>query len=223
MKNMKNRGQGAMEYLMTYGWAILVVMVVGVAMWRLGVFNIGTSTPPTANGFEMVKPVLATCEVKHAAWLCNPPWNNNWCYNGFTCQFFNLEGGAIILTNMDMRINDQTCNYEIIDTNPSYTQPSSSYLYKSCVGGCPATVLPTCQAGNPSSCATTQQLRIPRDSQFTANIIGFDPATGGGVGPCVNIIPGAAYNVKISITYQVNLAGIITTKTSTGVIRLTGT
>jgi hypothetical protein len=54
-----NRGQGAMEYLMTYGWAILVVMMVGVAMWQLGVFNMGTSTVSTT-GFTKIKPLVAT-------------------------------------------------------------------------------------------------------------------------------------------------------------------
>ena len=38
------RGQGAMEYLMTYGWAILVVMIVGIVMWQLGIFNMGGTT-----------------------------------------------------------------------------------------------------------------------------------------------------------------------------------
>ncbi len=54
----KNKGQGAMEYLMTYGWAILVVMVVGIAMWRLGIFNMGGTTV-TFTGFAKIKPQLA--------------------------------------------------------------------------------------------------------------------------------------------------------------------
>jgi len=52
------KGQGAMEYLMTYGWAILVVMVVGIAMWQLGIFNMGGTTV-TATGFAKIKPQLA--------------------------------------------------------------------------------------------------------------------------------------------------------------------
>ncbi|MFH1788404.1 MAG: hypothetical protein ABH834_03380 [Candidatus Altiarchaeota archaeon] len=57
---MKSRahGQGAMEYLMTYGWAILVVMAVGVAMWQLGIFNLGGITSTTSTGFPRVKPLL---------------------------------------------------------------------------------------------------------------------------------------------------------------------
>ena len=28
-----------MEYLMTYGWAIIIVIIVGLMLWRLGVFS----------------------------------------------------------------------------------------------------------------------------------------------------------------------------------------
>lgn len=52
------KGQGAMEYLMTYGWAILVVMIVGIVMWQLGIFNMG-STSVTSTGFAKIKPQLA--------------------------------------------------------------------------------------------------------------------------------------------------------------------
>jgi hypothetical protein len=52
------RAQGAMEYLMTYGWAILVVMIVGIVMWQLGIFNMGGTTV-TATGFAKIKPQLA--------------------------------------------------------------------------------------------------------------------------------------------------------------------
>lgn len=36
------RGQAAMEYLMTYGWAILVIVIVLAALLYLGVFNLRT-------------------------------------------------------------------------------------------------------------------------------------------------------------------------------------
>ena len=46
-----------MEYLMTYGWAILVVMIVGIVMWQLGIFNMGGTTL-TSTGFAKIKPQL---------------------------------------------------------------------------------------------------------------------------------------------------------------------
>jgi len=37
------KGQAAMEYLMTYGWAILIVIVVVAALYAMGVFRIGSA------------------------------------------------------------------------------------------------------------------------------------------------------------------------------------
>jgi len=37
---MRNKGQTAMEYLMTYGWAILIIIVVVAALYAMGVFSI---------------------------------------------------------------------------------------------------------------------------------------------------------------------------------------
>lgn len=33
------RGQSALEYLMTYGWAILAVVIIAGALWYLGIFD----------------------------------------------------------------------------------------------------------------------------------------------------------------------------------------
>jgi hypothetical protein len=59
-----NKAQAAMEYLMTYGWAILVVMVVGIAMWQLGIFNMGGASL-TSTGFSKIKPQLAGSGIAH--------------------------------------------------------------------------------------------------------------------------------------------------------------
>jgi hypothetical protein len=50
------RGQGALEYLMTYGWAILVILVVGVALWQMGVFS-PPATQPGCSGFSQLMPL----------------------------------------------------------------------------------------------------------------------------------------------------------------------
>ncbi|MDO8339671.1 MAG: hypothetical protein Q7T16_03365 [Candidatus Burarchaeum sp.] len=46
---MVKKGQAAMEYLMTYGWAILVIVIVLAALLYLGVFNIGSRVPEQCN------------------------------------------------------------------------------------------------------------------------------------------------------------------------------
>jgi len=39
MAKNTRKGQGALEYLITYGWAILIIVIIGGALFALGVFN----------------------------------------------------------------------------------------------------------------------------------------------------------------------------------------
>jgi hypothetical protein len=52
------KAQAAMEFLMTYGWAILIVLVVVAALFFLGVLN-----PKTGNNCIPVAP-FASCDLK---------------------------------------------------------------------------------------------------------------------------------------------------------------
>lgn len=54
MKSYGRKGQGALEYMQTYGWAILVVMVVGVVLWQLGAFS-QQSGISRSTGFSKIK------------------------------------------------------------------------------------------------------------------------------------------------------------------------
>jgi hypothetical protein len=49
--HMKLKAQSAMEYLMTYGWAILIVIIVAAALYALGLFNPATFTGQRTTGF----------------------------------------------------------------------------------------------------------------------------------------------------------------------------
>jgi hypothetical protein len=88
MKQMKNKGQGAMEYLMTYGWAILVVMIVGVVLWQLGVFNVGQGNVVTT-GWSKLQPISASIALK-----ANDAT--------FESTFQNTIGTSIRITSVDM-------------------------------------------------------------------------------------------------------------------------
>lgn len=48
---MAKKAQSALEYLLTYGWAILIVIIVGASLYALGVFNPGTFTGKRVTGF----------------------------------------------------------------------------------------------------------------------------------------------------------------------------
>ncbi len=59
---MELRLQSAMEYLMTYGWSILIVAVVLAVLFSLGVFNAnsggGTSACIPLSGWQCTKLLL---------------------------------------------------------------------------------------------------------------------------------------------------------------------
>lgn len=59
MKKMLNRkkAQGAMEFLLSYGWAILVIISILASMWYLGIFETHQSSVITASGFSKIKPL----------------------------------------------------------------------------------------------------------------------------------------------------------------------
>lgn len=91
---IRRKGQGAMEYLMTYGWAILVVMVVGIVMWQLGIFNLGGVTSTTSTGFPRIKPQLALISM-------------NKTY--LTAVFTNGAGGPVLLNSATFG-SDASCD-----------------------------------------------------------------------------------------------------------------
>ena len=51
------KGQAAMEFLMTYGWAILVVLAAIAALAYFGVFNQSKMLPETYSGFTETPPL----------------------------------------------------------------------------------------------------------------------------------------------------------------------
>ena len=50
---MMKKGQAAMEYLMTYGWAILIIVVVVAALYAMGVFKQKAAIPYSGFGGEL--------------------------------------------------------------------------------------------------------------------------------------------------------------------------
>ena len=60
---ISRKGQGAMEYLMTYGWALLVIVVVGAALFALGVLNPATYTKSQCAGFGVLQYQGHHCQI----------------------------------------------------------------------------------------------------------------------------------------------------------------
>ena len=56
-----SRSQSALEYMMTYGWAILIIVIVAGVLYSLGIFNPSSSAGTTVTGFSGLGSVSATC------------------------------------------------------------------------------------------------------------------------------------------------------------------
>ncbi len=62
------KGQAAMEFLMTYGWAILIVIVVVAALYALGVFQTGgqgATCSPCFSNFAFVDYATGTLLIRN--------------------------------------------------------------------------------------------------------------------------------------------------------------
>jgi len=102
-----------MEYLMTYGWAILIIAIVMVAMFSLGVFN--PSEPRMPPG---------ACEVYRS--LASSPSLTGECQDvwpQFVAQFSGLNPG-ITVSNMNFNVIRDSYTLCAWANVPSY-QPSS--------------------------------------------------------------------------------------------------
>jgi hypothetical protein len=74
-----------MEYIVVYGWAILVVLSVGVLLWQLGIFD-STPATVTSTGFAKLKPQTAGTGLVSNDGLC--------IFRGI---FLNAAGGKILI------------------------------------------------------------------------------------------------------------------------------
>ena len=55
------RSQSALEYMMTYGWAILIIVIVAVILYSMGIFNPSSSVTFTSTGFSPFKISSSLC------------------------------------------------------------------------------------------------------------------------------------------------------------------
>ncbi len=101
------KGQTAMEYLMTYGWAILIILIVGGLLVYYGVFSLRPGASKT--GFGQVDIVS--------------PWD------------YNAAGELRIRVqnNLGQSLNITTVN--ITDPASAVTPPSTNTIYKNSLFG----------------------------------------------------------------------------------------
>jgi hypothetical protein len=213
-----------MEYLMTYGWAVLIVMVVGVALWQFGIFNMGGSIPPTSSGFQGFVPLLATCSMGNHALN----WGPNWYYSGFGCQFVNNQGTDLIFRNIDLKVNGKYCTWASIASNQDPN--GGTWLWEhqcetesSCTAMIPTAYYsgPGDSLSSPYYCSGIRCLTLPKDYQLHIRTVSPNPFMYAPLGECYPT-EGKTFDVDIDIQYDVAVGGVTTSKHSVGKIHIIG-
>ena len=59
--SLTHKSQSALEYMMTYGWAILIIVIVAVILYSMGIFNPASSVTTTSSGFSPFAVSSAIC------------------------------------------------------------------------------------------------------------------------------------------------------------------
>ena len=113
-KEMK-KGQAALEYLLTYGWAILIVIIVGASLYSLGVFTPGQWTGKRQTGFSQFRVEdfkLDTDEI-------------------LTVVFKNQVGKSVTLHSIEATFKGEQCTFAIpddLDSASSTISPTIVYM-----------------------------------------------------------------------------------------------
>ena len=140
---MMRKGQTALEYLMTYGWAILIVIVVVAALYSLGLTKpcrwVGTQiTGFSGGGFQVTGPKatptqlefdlkrigvetvnVTTIELTSGSITGTWNYNQNMVQGNSTTVTISFSGGS--LTPDDCYVADITINYIDTSTGRTYT------------------------------------------------------------------------------------------------------
>jgi len=105
---MEKRGQVAMEFLMTYGWAIIIILIAVAALWLLGVFDFSSPTK---------------CEIE-------PPFNcqDAFIHYGGVALELAITGGYEGTLN-SVNVNGQACDYLFGEMEIKTGETSEVYCY----------------------------------------------------------------------------------------------
>jgi len=117
---MNTKAQSALEYLMTYGWAILIIVIVGAALFALGVFNPASSTTMSLSGitnFQLIDAVL------------------NKTSNNLTVIIGTKTGKTTTITNIDFYAVD-TCNNTAVDGGAQISPALTKEIQITSAGTC---------------------------------------------------------------------------------------
>ncbi len=99
--SLPRKSQSALEYMMTYGWAILIIVIAAGVLYSLGVFSPSSFISTTITGFTGITVPAATCEQGGVLLL----------------SVSNSFGDVIYITSINVSFNGHT-----------QTEPISEYI-----------------------------------------------------------------------------------------------
>ena len=109
------RSQSALEYMMTYGWAILIIVIVAVILYSMGIFNPSSSISVTITGFQQT-PISSV--------ICTPT-------GVLVVSVEDVTGNLINITAVNSTVNGKTAT-----TNPNQLINPGNSARVLILGGC---------------------------------------------------------------------------------------
>jgi hypothetical protein len=94
------KAQAGLDFLMTYGWALLIIVLVIGALFALGIFDIGSFLGSRSVGFT---------QIGVAAWRINTT-------GALTMKLRNNAGTDVSITEITATLNTQNISYSANDT-----------------------------------------------------------------------------------------------------------
>ncbi len=99
-EHVMKKAQAGLDFLMTYGWALLLIVLVVGALFAMGIFNVGTFLGSRSSGFAQIKPI---------AWRVDSTGN-------LTLKLQDNAG-----TNVNVTLINATLGTQSISSNSSFT------------------------------------------------------------------------------------------------------
>jgi hypothetical protein len=109
------RSQSALEYMMTYGWAILIIVIVAAVLYSFGIFSPSSSISATITGFSGLGSVQAQCIGNQ----------------GLTIQLGNSAGYTIQIANISVSASGKTVSV-LEQTNIAQGESKVFYISNVC-------------------------------------------------------------------------------------------
>ncbi len=104
------KAQAGLDFLMTYGWALLLIVLVVGALFALGIFDVGSFLGSKASGFAQLSPV---------GWRLSS-------VGALTVMLENHAGTHVNVTAINATMGTETVNYGTAFTMATGAQSSTT-------------------------------------------------------------------------------------------------